>query len=44
LQRDLETVLGRRIVAGEVTDQSRVIVDFDGSRLELRSEPLAAGA
>jgi ATP-dependent Clp protease ATP-binding subunit ClpB len=42
LQREIETTLGRRILAGEVAEQSRVVIDFEGGRLQFRSEPLAA--
>ncbi len=38
LQRELETSLGRRLIAGEVRDNSRVIVDYDGNKLTFRVE------
>jgi ATP-dependent Clp protease ATP-binding subunit ClpB len=44
IQRELETALGRMIIAGEVRDQSRVIVDYQGNRLTLSSRPLAEAA
>jgi ATP-dependent Clp protease ATP-binding subunit ClpB len=44
IQKELETSLGRRIVANEVRDNSRVVVDYDGSRLTFSSEPLAEAA
>jgi ATP-dependent Clp protease ATP-binding subunit ClpB len=44
LQRELETTLGRQILAGEIRDHSRVIVDIEGDRLTFRSEPLAEAA
>ncbi|MBI4515143.1 MAG: ATP-dependent chaperone ClpB [Deltaproteobacteria bacterium] len=44
LQRELETTLGRMIIAGEVRDSSRVIVDCAGDRLHFESQPLAEAA
>jgi ATP-dependent Clp protease ATP-binding subunit ClpB len=44
LQRELETVIGRRLLAGEVRDHSRVIVDAKDGALTFRSEPLASAA
>ncbi|MBM4269834.1 MAG: ATP-dependent chaperone ClpB [Deltaproteobacteria bacterium] len=44
LQREIETELGRRILAGDVTDRSRVRVDWTGSQLRFDSEPLAEAA
>jgi ATP-dependent Clp protease ATP-binding subunit ClpB len=44
LQRELETTLGRQILAGTIRDHSRVIVDIEGDRLTFRSEPLAEAA
>ena len=38
LQRELETVLGRRLLAGEVRDNSRVVVDCADGDLVFRSE------
>ncbi len=43
LQRELETVLGRRILAGEVRDNSRVTVDFSDGSLTFRTDDLPAG-
>jgi len=41
LQRELETVLGRRILAGEIRDRSHITIDFDGGALQFSSELLA---
>jgi ATP-dependent Clp protease ATP-binding subunit ClpB len=39
LQKEIETNLGRKILAGEVPDGSRVTVDFDGHALVFRVNP-----
>jgi ATP-dependent Clp protease ATP-binding subunit ClpB len=44
LQREIETVLGRKILAGEVRDNSRVLVDYSGNGLTFVSQPLADAA
>jgi hypothetical protein len=44
LQRELETDLGRKIIAGEVHDNSRVVVDYRGDALVFTSKPLAEAA
>ncbi|MBI1832046.1 MAG: AAA family ATPase, partial [Planctomycetes bacterium] len=44
LQKELETTLGRRLIAGEVRDGSRVLVDFTGGELTFTSVPLAEAA
>jgi ATP-dependent Clp protease ATP-binding subunit ClpB len=44
LQRELETVLGRKLLAGEVKDDSRVRVEVEDGRLAFRCEPLPAAA
>jgi ATP-dependent Clp protease ATP-binding subunit ClpB len=44
LQRELETVLGRQLLAGTVRDHSRVFVDVEDGALSFRSEPLAEAA
>ena len=44
LQKELETALGRKIVAGEVHEQSRVVVDWRGDGLVFTSQPLAEAA
>ncbi len=44
LQRELETALGRRIVAGEVSDNSRLLVDYCGDQLVFTSAPLVEAA
>ena len=44
LQRQIETTLGRKILAGEVKDNSRVLVDFNGTELTFEAQPLAEAA
>jgi ATP-dependent Clp protease ATP-binding subunit ClpB len=44
LQRELETTLGRRLLDGSVTENSRVIVDVERGALRMRSEPLVEAA
>ncbi len=44
LQKELETALGRKLIAGEIHDSSRVVVDFDGEQLTFTSELLAENA
>ncbi|MGH7788146.1 MAG: ATP-dependent chaperone ClpB [Candidatus Binatia bacterium] len=44
LQRELETVLGRQILAGAISDSSRVTVDLVDGQLQFRSEHLAEAA
>jgi ATP-dependent Clp protease ATP-binding subunit ClpB len=44
LQRELETTLGRKILQGEVRDNSRVTVDCAGDQLRFESQPLAEAA
>jgi ATP-dependent Clp protease ATP-binding subunit ClpB len=44
LQKELETDLGRKIIAGEVHDSSRVVVDYRGDALVFTSQPLAEAA
>ncbi|MBX3026320.1 ATP-dependent chaperone ClpB [bacterium] len=44
LQRELETTLGRRIIAGEIRDHSRVAVDAEHGELRFSSEPLPSAA
>ena len=44
LQRELETVLGRQLLAGTIRENSRVRVDFDNGTLTFQSEPLAEAA
>jgi ATP-dependent Clp protease ATP-binding subunit ClpB len=44
LQKELETTLGRKIIAGEIHDHSRVVIDFDGNGLTFLAEPLADAA
>jgi len=44
LQRELETSLGRKLIAGDIRDNSRVVVDFDGNHLTFTTELLAEAA
>jgi ATP-dependent Clp protease ATP-binding subunit ClpB len=44
IQREIETQLGRRILAGEVTDRSHVVIDWNGSELTFAATPLAEAA
>ncbi len=44
LQREIETNLARRILAGEVTDRSVVKVDWNGTELMFDTSPLEAAA
>jgi len=44
LQRELETVLGRRLLAGDVRDNSKVVVDWTGNELAFHSEARAEAA
>ncbi|MEO6596096.1 MAG: AAA family ATPase, partial [Planctomycetota bacterium] len=37
LQRELETRLGRKLIAGEIVDGSRVFVDLDGADLRIEA-------
>jgi ATP-dependent Clp protease ATP-binding subunit ClpB len=44
LQRELETTLGRRLLDGTITENSRVVVDVERGNIVLRSEPLVEAA
>ena len=44
LQKELETALGRKIIAGEIHDHSRVVVDYRGNALVFTATPLAEAA
>jgi ATP-dependent Clp protease ATP-binding subunit ClpB len=44
LQRELETTLGRRLLAGEIRDNSRVEVDVENGVLQFRSVAVAEAA
>ena len=44
LQRELETVLGRQLLAGTIREQTRVVVDVEKGALTFRSEPLVEAA
>jgi ATP-dependent Clp protease ATP-binding subunit ClpA len=44
LQREIETTLGRKLLAGEVTEHSHVVVDWDGSNLTFTPSAVAEAA
>jgi ATP-dependent Clp protease ATP-binding subunit ClpB len=44
LQRELETALGRKLIAKELRDGSRVVVDYRDNQLVFTSAPLAQAA
>jgi ATP-dependent Clp protease ATP-binding subunit ClpB len=44
LQKELETNLGRKIVAGEIHDSTRVVVDYQGGALRFTSQPVTEAA
>jgi ATP-dependent Clp protease ATP-binding subunit ClpB len=44
LQREIETTLGRKLLAGEMSEHSRVIADWDGTNLTFTPYPLAEAA
>jgi ATP-dependent Clp protease ATP-binding subunit ClpB len=44
IQRELETALGRKLIAGEVRDGQKVIVDAGAQGLEFKPQPLKAAA
>ena len=44
IQRELETALGRKLLLGEIRDNSRVMVDAGARGLEFTSKPLADAA
>lgn len=44
LQKEIETSLGRKLIAGEVTDNSRVVVDWDGANLTFTAYPATEAA
>ena len=44
IQKELETALARKLLAGEVKDHSRVVVDHDGSALSVSASPVADAA
>ena len=39
LQKEVETQLGRKIIAGEVGDNDRVVIDYDGNGLVIHAQP-----
>jgi ATP-dependent Clp protease ATP-binding subunit ClpB len=44
LQREIETSLGRKLLAGEISEHSRVVVDWDGKTLSFTGHPATAEA
>ncbi len=44
LQREIETALGKKLIAGDVTENARVLVDWDGTSLTFSSYPAAEAA
>ena len=44
IQRELETALGRKLLSGEIRDNTRVTVDAGARGLEFSSQPLADAA
>jgi ATP-dependent Clp protease ATP-binding subunit ClpB len=44
LQREVETALGRKLLAGEVVEHSRVVVDWEGDSLTFAPYPAAEAA
>jgi len=44
LQKELETTLGRKLIAGEIHDSSRVVVDYGSGGLVFTSTPVAEAA
>ena len=44
LQRELETSLGRKMLAGEVSEHSRIVIDWDGTSLNFTPYPAAEAA
>jgi ATP-dependent Clp protease ATP-binding subunit ClpB len=44
LQREIETSLGRKLLAGEISEHARVVVDYNGRELTFVASPLAEAA
>ncbi len=44
LQREIETTLGRKLLAGEIGEHSRVVVDWNGKNLSFAGHPAIAEA
>ncbi len=44
LQREVETSLGRKLLAGEISEHARVVVDYNGRELTFAASPLAEAA
>jgi ATP-dependent Clp protease ATP-binding subunit ClpB len=43
IQKEIETPLGRQLLAGKIRDGQTVVVDYDGARRELTFQPQGAG-
>jgi ATP-dependent Clp protease ATP-binding subunit ClpB len=44
IQRELETALGRKLIAGEVRDGQKVVVDAGSQGLEFKAQPMKQAA
>jgi len=44
LQREIETTLGRKLLAGEISEHAQVVVDYNGRELTFAASPLAEAA
>ena len=44
LQREIETSLGRKLLAGEIGERARVVVDYNGRELTFTASPVAEAA
>ncbi len=44
LQREIETSLGRKLLAGEIGERARVVVDYTGRELTFTASPVAEAA
>jgi ATP-dependent Clp protease ATP-binding subunit ClpB len=44
LQREIETSFGRKLLAGEIGERARVVVDYNGQELTFAASPVAEAA
>jgi ATP-dependent Clp protease ATP-binding subunit ClpA len=44
LQREIETSLGRKLLAGEIGEHTRVVVNYNGRELTFAASPVAEAA
>ncbi|MCS6926588.1 MAG: AAA family ATPase, partial [Candidatus Binatia bacterium] len=44
LQREIETTLGRKLLAGDITEHSHVVIDWNGTALTFTPSPVAEAA